>query len=185
MFVTSHATGSTAQVTFDGFTVTDGATPPPPGPTSYEAEASTNTIAGGARISSCSTCSGGKKVGKAEYDITPVSSRYGARIIDDGGKKVGYVGSGGTLTFNGVTAPSDGTYNVTIAYLDGEGRQAYVSVNGGSGQLLQFTSTGDFNTLGTMTIPLQLTAGNNTIEFANPSAYAPDFDRILVAATPN
>ena len=30
-------------------------------------------------------------VTKAEYDITPVSSRYGARIIDDGGKKVGYV----------------------------------------------------------------------------------------------
>lgn len=159
MFVTSHATGSTAQVTFDGFTVAEGATPPPPGPTSYEAEAPTNTIAGGARISSCSACSGGKKVG--------------------------YVGSGGTLTFNDVTAPSDGTYNVTIAYLDGQGRQAYVSVDGGPGQLLQFTSTGDFNTLGTMTIPLQLKAGNNTIEFDNPTAYAPDFDRILVAATPN
>jgi hypothetical protein len=159
MFVTSHATGSTAQVTFNGFSATDGATPPPPGPTSYEAESSNNTIAGGARVSSCSACSGGKKVG--------------------------YVGSGGTLTFNGVTAPSDGTYNVTIGYLDGEGRQAYVSVNGGPGQLLQFTSTGDFDTLGTMTVPLHLDSGSNTIEFANPSAYAPDFDRILVAATPN
>jgi hypothetical protein len=159
MFVSSHATGSTAQATFNGFAVTDGATPPPPGPTSYEAESPANTIAGGARISSCSTCSGGKKVG--------------------------YVGSGGTLTFNGVSAPSDGTYNVTIAYLDGQGRQAYVSVNGGPGQLLQFTSTGDFNTLGTMTIPLHLNSGSNTIEFANPSAYAPDFDRMLVAATPN
>lgn len=30
-------------------------------------------------------------VSKAEYSITPVSSRYGARIIDDNGKKVGYV----------------------------------------------------------------------------------------------
>jgi hypothetical protein len=159
VFVTSHAPGSTAQVTFNGFSVTDGATPPPPGPTSYEAEASANTIAGGARISSCTACSGGKKVG--------------------------FVGSGGTLTFNGVTAPSDGTYNVTIAYLDGQGRQAYVSVDGGPGQLLQFTPTGDFNTLGTMTIPLHLNSGSNTIEFANPSAYAPDFDRILVAATPN
>jgi hypothetical protein len=36
-----------------------------------------------------------------------------------------------------------------------------------------------------MTIPLHLNSGSNTIEFANPSAYAPDFDRILVAATPN
>jgi C-terminal processing protease CtpA/Prc len=30
-------------------------------------------------------------VAKADFSITPVSSRYGARIIDDGGKKVGYV----------------------------------------------------------------------------------------------
>lgn len=28
---------------------------------------------------------------KAEYEIAPVSSRYGARILDDNGKKVGYV----------------------------------------------------------------------------------------------
>ncbi|TPG15692.1 S41 family peptidase [Sphingomonas oligophenolica] len=28
---------------------------------------------------------------KADYDLTPVSSRYGAKIIDDGGIKVGYV----------------------------------------------------------------------------------------------
>jgi len=161
MFVTSHASGSTAQVTFDGFRVADGATPPPPGPKSYEAEASTNTIAGGARISSCSGCSGGKKVG--------------------------YVGSGVTLTFNGITAPSDGTYNVTIAYCDGstDGRQADISVDGGPAQLLTFTPTGDFNTVGTMTLPLHLTAGSNAIEFFNSAAYAPDFDRILVPAAPN
>jgi C-terminal processing protease CtpA/Prc len=30
-------------------------------------------------------------VAKADYSLTPVSSRYGARIIDDGGTKVGYV----------------------------------------------------------------------------------------------
>jgi hypothetical protein len=159
MFVTSHSTGSQAQVTFNGFSVADGATPPPPGPTSYEAESSANTIAGGARISSCSACSGGKKVG--------------------------YVGSGGTLTFNGIAAPTDGDYNVTIAYLDGQGRQAYVTVDDGAPQLLSFTSTGDFNTVGTKTISLHLSAGANTIEFSNPSAYAPDFDRILVAASPS
>jgi Alpha galactosidase A/NPCBM-associated, NEW3 domain of alpha-galactosidase/Alpha galactosidase C-terminal beta sandwich domain/Carbohydrate binding module (family 35) len=159
MFVTSHASGSTARVSFDGFAVADGAVPPPPGPKSYEAEA--GTLAGGARVSSCSTCSGGRKVG--------------------------YVGSGGTLTFNGVTAPADGTYNVTIAYLDGstDGRQATVSVNGGPTQLLSFTPTGSFSVVGTKTVALQLAAGSNTIQFANPAAYAPDFDRILVAATPS
>jgi len=30
-------------------------------------------------------------VTKADYSITPVSSRYGAKVIDDGGRKVGYV----------------------------------------------------------------------------------------------
>lgn len=30
-------------------------------------------------------------IAKTEFSITPVSSRYGARILDDGGKKVGYV----------------------------------------------------------------------------------------------
>ncbi len=35
-----------------------------------------------------------------------------------------------------------------------------------------------------MTVPLQLTAGNNTIEGGNPAACAPDFDRIIVAAAP-
>lgn len=30
-------------------------------------------------------------VAKADYELTPVSSRYGYKILDDGGKKVGYV----------------------------------------------------------------------------------------------
>jgi hypothetical protein len=146
-------------VVFSGLTTTASATAPPPA-TSYEAEAAGNTLAGGAVVQACSTCSGGAKVG--------------------------FVGEGGTLTFNSVTVPSAGTYNVTIAYCDGSaaGRQATVSVNGGAAQPLSFTPTGSFAAVGTMTVPLSLQAGANTIEFANPSAYAPDFDRIIVAAAP-
>lgn len=160
IFVTSHTSGTPAQITFDGLSVSDGATPPPPGPTYYEAESATNTIVGGATVTSCAACSGGKKVG--------------------------YVGNGGTLTFNKVTAPTAGSYNVVIYYLNGPpGRDATVSVNGGTPQTLSFTPTADFDTVGTLTVALQLAAGNNTITFANPAAYAPDFDRIAVAATPN
>jgi hypothetical protein len=36
-----------------------------------------------------------------------------------------------------------------------------------------------------MTVPLQLSAGTNTIEFADPSAFTPDFDRIIVADSPS
>jgi hypothetical protein len=160
MFVTSHATGSPGQVVFNGFDVTAGATPPPLA-TSYEAESAANTVAGGAAVASCPTCSGGSKVG--------------------------FVGAGGTLTFNGVNVASAGTYQVTIAYLDGSatGRQATISVNGGAPQTVSFTPTGSFAAVGTMTVPVELSAGANTIEFANPSDFAPDFDRIIVPGAPS
>jgi alpha-galactosidase len=155
VFVTSHASGSPATVTFDGLAAADGATPPPAA-TSFEAEAATNTIGGQARISSCTACSGGQKIG--------------------------FIGKSGTLTFNGINAPSGGDYSVAIAYLNGPpSRQAIVTVNGADPQTLTFAVTTDFNTLGVMVISVHLTAGANTIEFANPSANAPDIDRILVA----
>ena len=36
-----------------------------------------------------------------------------------------------------------------------------------------------------MTVPLALAAGNNTIEFGDPTAYTPDLDRIIVADSPS
>jgi len=157
MFVTSHASGSPGQATFNGFSVRSGATAPPLA-TVYVAAAAGNTVAGGATIASCSSC----------YS----------------GKKVGFVGEGGTVTFNGVTVPTAGTYQVEIGYLDGSGRQADVSVNGGAPQTVQFTSTGSFDTLGFKTVPMQLQAGANTVEFANPRAFAPDFNALIIPASP-
>lgn len=43
-------------------------------------------------------------ISKAEYEIDPVSNRYGARIIDDNGKKVGYIN---LRTFIGAPAEQD------------------------------------------------------------------------------
>jgi hypothetical protein len=37
---------------------------------------------------------------------------------------------------------------------------------------------------GRRAVSLPLIAGSNTIEFANATSYAPDFDRIILAATP-
>jgi hypothetical protein len=157
MFVTSHAAGSPAQVTFNGFSVTGSAAAPPLA-TAYPAYAPGNTLAGGAIEQSCTTCYGGEKVG--------------------------YVGDGGTLTYNDVTVPAAGTYNVTLVYCDGSsgttGRQADITVNGGTPRLLQFTPTGSFTTVGAMTVPVTLNAGANTIELSNPSAYAPDFNELVV-----
>jgi carboxyl-terminal processing protease len=52
------------------------------------------SIVGTARVLRVRDTSGATRdvtLAKADYDIAPVSSRYGARIIDDGGRKVGYV----------------------------------------------------------------------------------------------
>ena len=162
MFVTSHAAGSPGQVTFNGFAV-NGSASAPSLATTYQAAASGNTLAGGAVVQTCATCYGGSKVG--------------------------FVGEGGTLTFSNVTVPAAGTYNVTLVYCDGStgttGRQADVSANGGAAQLVTFTPTGSFSTVGAMTVRLALNAGANTIELSNPSAFAPDFNEIAVAAAPS
>ena len=159
MFVTSHVTGQPGQAVFNGFSVSASATTPSIA-TVYPAASSANTLAGGAGVASCSTCYGGQKVG--------------------------FVGEGGTLTYNGVSVPVAGTYNVTIIYCDGSatGRQADITVDGGTPQLLSFTPTGSFDTVGAMTVTATLTAGNNTIELSNPAAYAPDMNEIIVAGSP-
>ena len=59
-----------------------------------------------------------------------------------------------------------------------------LSANGGLPQALSFASTGSYNTTGTLTVSLSLNAGNNTIQLGDPTAYTPDFDRIIVAAAP-
>jgi C-terminal processing protease CtpA/Prc len=49
--------------------------------------------AGTARSLRISDASGERVVtlSKADFDLTPVSSRYGAKVIDDGGRKIGYI----------------------------------------------------------------------------------------------
>jgi carboxyl-terminal processing protease len=51
------------------------------------------STAGTVRILRIKNASGTRdvSVAKADYDLTPVSSRYGAQVIVDGGKKVGYI----------------------------------------------------------------------------------------------
>ncbi len=131
-------------------------------PPSYEAESGTNTIAGGAKVVTCSTCSGGSKVG--------------------------YIGKGGTLQFNTINASATGTYVMTINYIDGDaGRALQMSVNGGSAVTLNFHGTNNSNwtTLQNTLVNVQLNAGANTILFSNASAYGPDLDRVIISGEGN
>jgi hypothetical protein len=131
-------------------------TPVAGGPASYEAESSANTIGGGAGIASCPACSGGEKVG--------------------------YIGGTGYLIFNGVTAPRAGTYLMQVSYVDGDsGRPGVVTVDGTPFNLpLPGTNDNNWAAVQTATVPVQLNAGANTIEFGNPDANVYDVDKIAV-----
>jgi Alpha galactosidase A/Alpha galactosidase C-terminal beta sandwich domain/Carbohydrate binding module (family 6) len=123
--------------------------------TSYEAEASTNTIVGGASVADCSDCSGGKKVGNLY--------------------------NGGALRINGVTVPKTGTYQVNIRYATADPRSATVSADGQNAVTLAFPPSGGWNTPATLTVALRLHAGTNTIEIdSSTPVYSPDIDRVDV-----
>ncbi|WP_329173074.1 glycoside hydrolase family 75 protein [Streptomyces sp. NBC_01477] len=128
-------------------------TPPPSGgSTSYEAEAA--TLAGGTTVTSCAHCSGGKKLS--------------------------YLGNGGTATFTNVSEPAAGSYTMSISFMSvGQARTAVVTVNG-TAQTVSFPETPDYNTVVTKNVTVKLKAGSNTITFSNPSAGAPNLDRIVL-----
>jgi DUF1680 family protein len=131
---------------------------PPPG-RAYEAEASGNTLGGQAAVRSSTGASGGSLVG--------------------------FVGNGTAnfLQFNNVQSPSNtaGSHQVTVYYASGENRSTTISVNGGTATTVSTPSTGGWDTVRSVSVNLALAAGNNTLRFGNPTAWAPDFDRILVS----
>jgi len=97
-----------------------------------------------------------------------------------GGFVVTNIGDGQALRFNRVRVASRGTYTMTVFYLCSRDRWASVSVNGGQAGWVRFKSSGGSNTVGSLTIQVSLSAGDNTIEFANQFSSAPDLDRITV-----
>jgi alpha-galactosidase len=129
----------------------------PPGSTTYVADTA-GTVAGGARVQSCSGCADGKDVG--------------------------YIGEGGTLTFPDVSKSVAGTYAITIVYVDGDGaghgRPADITVDGGTPTAVTVNGDGDWNTPQTLTVNVTLAAGTDTIEFSNPGTWAPDIYSIEV-----
>ncbi|MFE9452856.1 alpha-galactosidase D [Streptomyces sp. NPDC006739] len=138
------------------FTVTPHGTAP--AATAYEAESSGNTLGGNASVADCSACSGQKKVGNLYL--------------------------GGRLRFNDVVVDRPGTYLVEVAYVSGDARAVDISAGTGQAVRHQFPSTGDWGTVETVSVPVALKAGTDTITFDSGSGYAPDIDRIDVPESP-
>jgi hypothetical protein len=132
-------------------------TPGSGGPVTYEAESPDNRRVGSASIGSCSQCSGGAKVGN--------------------------LGGGSSLVFTSINVPVDGTYLMKLSYTDGSsGRQAIVTPNGGTPVYANLvgTNNNDWDTPHTITLPVTLHAGTNSIQIGNPSDYVSDIDAIWI-----
>ncbi|KAH8811140.1 glycoside hydrolase family 43 protein [Xylogone sp. PMI_703] len=132
-----------------------------PSESTPEAESSSNTLANGAKVVSCSGCSGSKSIG--------------------------YIGGspGGTLTFNGVSSSASTTTTIRIHHTNGDSTQRYanVVVNGASYTVAFLPTTND-NTPGTSTLTVPLKSGSNTIEFeAHSGGWAANVDRLMVPAS--
>jgi hypothetical protein len=131
----------------------------------------------------------------------PGNTLSGAAVVQAdqyayGGKDVGYVGNGAanTLTFTGIRAARAGTYRVMVSYADddraGSGnynsnlvdRGFTVTTSAGTSETVFARNTYSWDQFDTIEVTVQLNAGLNTITFGNPAAYAPNFDKITVAA---
>jgi hypothetical protein len=118
-------------------------------------EAEIGALFGGARITDCSTCSGGKGVGN-----------------------IGGVPQNGIVVVP-VNVSVAGTYIMEVFYLSGEQRTVYVTPNDGNFFGVTCPNTGGWDVVGSVKVSVSLRAGDNTIKLDNGSGnYGPDLDKI-------
>ncbi|MBE6620739.1 MAG: DUF5110 domain-containing protein [Ruminococcaceae bacterium] len=125
----------------------------------YECESKSNTLVGA--------------------KVTHKDGASGKAIVSD-------VGNNGhnTLTINNVKVAKSGLYDVEISYYNGgeDARMLYISVNGEEPIPVYCYSAGNWNDSKSLTIPMRLNEGENTITFgtAEGKGWAPDLDCIIV-----
>ncbi len=133
--------------------------------TTYEAEASGNTLTGSTK--------------RKTYDALHASA----------GGFVGDLGNGGKVQFNRIKATHDGDYILTIYYISRDTRPAKLLVNNEQvGDTIFFQSNGDCTSswdpdgMGWKMLPISLNKGsNNTITIQSyDDLWAPNFDRITI-----
>lgn len=117
-------------------------------------------------------CEDAKRTG----GITETSDSKG---IISGGKYIGFVGNGNAIT-NTITVDEAGPYDLTIFYISGESRDAYVQVNGSDKNYYTFNgTTWGVDGLAFKTVQVELAAGDNTVTIGNDKGWGPDFDRLV------
>ena len=134
----------------------------PVGATTHQADTA-GTLGGGAQVASCGGCPDGNLVGF-----------------------IGGTTTSGTLTFNRITVPDAGTYQLQIDYINGgAARTDDISVDGATATAVSFPGNGSWTTVQSKVVAVGLKAGANTIEFGNPAGWAASIAAVSVPAVPS
>ena len=107
-----------------------------------------------------------------------------AKLGASGNSVVKNIGNNGanTLTMKNITVDKAGLYDVEIVFYNGQEdpRMLSIGINGGEAIPVYCFGNKDWNTAQSLTIPMQLNAGSNTITFGADEGWAPDLDCIIV-----
>jgi alpha-glucosidase len=120
---------------------------------------------------------------EAENGFTSGTKPADSDGLCSGGKYVASLGKMNKLRFNNITVEKDTLYALTIFYMSGEEKSAYIKINDEAEPLYyDFMDTGGESGrfLAMKTVVVSLQAGTNTIELGNANASCPNIDRITV-----
>jgi alpha-galactosidase len=131
-----------------------------PTPPSQVYDGSSAVLHGAANIQPCSLCASGSKI----------------TFLGIGADNYG--------TFADVEVKKAGVYRMEVDSLTNGTRSYIINVNGGPDITLN-SSGGSGNVPSSLTIPVRLNAGINSIQFGNPVSYPPDLDRIVIRGDGN
>jgi alpha-galactosidase len=119
---------------------------------------------------------------EAEAATLSGSVTAGFSNYSSGLSKAGNIGAGpaNTVTFSNVTVPAGGVYLLEVDYLTSGPRSFFLTVNDKTPQELDLNGS-TFDEPVSTVLRVNLHKGANTLSFGNPTNYAPDLDRIVLA----
>ncbi len=146
-------------------------------PTSYPPDLDRIVISGNGNFPSPTATTYEAEAATLSGTVTAGFSNYSSGL-----SKAGNIGAGvgNAVTFSNISVPSDGSYQLEIDYQTSGPRSYFVTVNDAAP--IEFDLNGStFNDPVPIVWPVQLHSGTNTISIGNPTGYAPDLDRIVIA----
>jgi alpha-galactosidase len=120
---------------------------------------------------------------EAEVATLSGSVSGGFSNYSSGLAKAGNIGgAGNAVTFSNVKVPSDGIYQLQVDAATSGPRSFFLTINDGTPQELDLNGS-TFDEPSDNIYSVHLHAGTNTLSFDNPTNFAPDLDRIVIAPT--